>query len=74
VRGKRRTLALAEEDRLAAQLALVRLRGSSFPNTSSFGAGGKSRSSWNSAMKCTWLPRSSGFTPFFAAVAMSPSK
>jgi cytochrome c peroxidase len=25
-------------------------------------------------MKSTWLPRSSGFTPFFVAVTMSPSK
>src|SRR6266404_10326 len=25
-------------------------------------------------MKSTWLPRSSGFTPFFAAITVSPSK
>jgi hypothetical protein len=43
------------------------------PNKSSFGAGGKSSISSKSAMKSTWLPRSSGFTPFFVAVTMSPS-
>ena len=34
----------------------------------SFGAGGKSSSAWNSAMKCTWLPRSRMLTPFLVAI------
>jgi len=48
--------------------------GSRRPNTSSLGAGGKSSSSWNSAMKWTWLPRSSTLTPFLVAITGSPSK
>jgi hypothetical protein len=46
-------LALAEEDLLAVQLAVAALLGSSLPNTSSFGAGGKPSSSCNSAIKLT---------------------
>jgi hypothetical protein len=52
-------LALAEEDLLPAQLALARLGRVEHAEHVSFGAGGKSSSAWNSAMKCTWLPRSS---------------
>ena len=53
---------------------IQRLFGSSLPKTFNFGAGGKSRISWNSAMSWTWPPRSRMFKPFLVAMTGSPSK
>src|SRR5882762_9519024 len=66
--------ALAEEDLLAAQLGLRSLARIELAEQSSFGAGGKPSSSWNSAISPTWLIRSRGFRPFLAAITWSPSK
>src|SRR5258708_4584734 len=57
--------------RSSTGVALARSR---WPNTSSFGAGGKSSISWNSAISWTWPPRSRMFTRFLAAMTWSPSK
>src|SRR5207249_4604917 len=60
---------LVEKQRLSPQLRLCGLRRIDFPPAPKLGS-----SSWNSAMKCTWLPRSRMFTPFLVAVTGSPSK
>ena len=52
----------------------VAFSGISWPNTSSFGAGGKSNMFCIWAIIATWAERSGRNTPFLAAVTWSPSK
>ena len=67
--------ALAHEDLLAGQLLLASpCAGSSRPNGSSFGAGGKSMMFCICAIIATWLARSGRFTPLRVALTWSPLK
>ena len=68
-------LALAVKHLLAGQLLPASpCSGISLPNTSSFGAGGKSSMFCIWAIIATWADRSGRNTPFLAAVTWSPSK